>query len=172
MGFDIDGRKPTSKAGTNFRNTVWYWHPLWDYCDVVAPRLTRKVKHGHTNDGDGLNAKDASALAAALENELKAGRTKKYATVYMARLAVMPRETCILCRGTGIRTDAIGQSMGQATKKLAPREAAKLGRKVGTCNGCAGVGDKEAWDAGYPFTVKNVRDFAAFLRDCGGFNIN
>jgi hypothetical protein len=35
----------------------------------------------------------------------------------------------------------------------------------------AATGYRAPWSAGNWFSVDNVRDFAAFLRDCGGFEI-
>ena len=37
MGMDVIGLKPTSKEGEYFRNNVWWWGPLADYCMEVAP---------------------------------------------------------------------------------------------------------------------------------------
>ena len=32
MGMDVFGKNPTDEKGAYFRNNVWFWHPLWDYC--------------------------------------------------------------------------------------------------------------------------------------------
>ena len=63
MGFDVYGNNPDSAQGTYLRRSIWNWHPLWDYCQSVAPSVTKKVANGHTNEGDGLNDDDALALA-------------------------------------------------------------------------------------------------------------
>ena len=35
MGMDVYGIAPTSERGEYFRNNVWWWRPLWDYCCEV-----------------------------------------------------------------------------------------------------------------------------------------
>ena len=37
MGMDVYGRAPTSESGEYFRANVWSWHPIWNYCEVLAP---------------------------------------------------------------------------------------------------------------------------------------
>jgi hypothetical protein len=39
------------------------------------------------------------------------------------------------------------------------------------CNGCGGTGGLEHWAKSYPFDMKNVKEFATFLVNCGGFAI-
>lgn len=38
---------PLSRRANTFRNNVWWWHPLWDYCLEVS-EVARKVKYGHS----------------------------------------------------------------------------------------------------------------------------
>src|SRR5215468_3135785 len=89
MGMDVIGKAPSSKTGESFMANIGWWHPLWDYCCDVAP-VARKVKYGHSNDGDGLNAEDARALGAALKQEIESGRT---ALTERAREAAVPDST-------------------------------------------------------------------------------
>lgn len=150
MGMDVYGKHPTSEIGKYFRNNVWWWRPLWDYCAIVAPKLAGKVEHGQTNDGDGLNAIDSQALAAILRTKIKNGEAKRYEDSYTKRLAAIPDELCEFCKGTGKRSDMPKQ----------PK-----------CNGCEGKGKRRPSDTWYPFSVENVQQFAAFLDECGGFEI-
>ena len=53
-----------------------------DYCIRVAPDICAPCKYWHSNDGDGLDAAGALALADALETEIDAGRTEAYARRY------------------------------------------------------------------------------------------
>lgn len=171
MGMDVMGLEPTSEQGSYFRNNVWWWRPLWNYCEEVAPALCDGVS-GHYNDGDGLDSVSASELATVLFAEIESGRTEQYRLNYYAQLAELPREDCSLCEATGIRTDEVGVSNGQPTRALSPEVASLVGREIGWCNGCDGVGTKEHWATHYPFSVENVREFAEFVRDSGGFGIH
>lgn len=153
MGMDVDGIAPASKTGEYFRNSGWWWRPLWDYCHHIAPELISDDLHkaGHYNDGAGLDAAGAKALAAILREEIRTGHCAIYANDRAARLDGMPDEDCQHCRGTGRRHD--------------------LGRKDWACNACEGKGHKRPYDTYYGFDVDNVQKFAAFLSDSGGFKI-
>jgi hypothetical protein len=78
MGMDVYGNDPLNADGEYFRNNVWWWGPLWEYCHDVAPELASKVTYGFSNDGDGLDGEDSIALAAALVEALASGHTLKY----------------------------------------------------------------------------------------------
>jgi hypothetical protein len=167
MGMDVVGR---NNPDAYFRNNVWWWRPLWDYCTEVAPELCEEVS-GHYNDGDGLDEEGALQLSAILYMEIDAGRTAEYKADYYARISQLPRVTCGLCEGTGIRTDSVGVDMGMPEKELDAAVQIITGRTHGWCNACGGEGKTDSWEAGYPFSVENVREFADFLADCGGFHI-
>jgi hypothetical protein len=150
MGMDVYGKNPKSSAGEYFRNNCWHWRPLWRYCEYVAPDICKKVKYAQSNDGDGLGARDSKELAKTLETMLKTGQTKAYETAYRLQQEALPDEVCEICHGSGRRVD-----MSVANG----------------CNGCAGTGKGRNWDAEYPFSVENVEEFVAFLKECGGFKI-
>ena len=48
MGMDIHARNPTGERGAYFRNNVWWWRPLADYCITVAPDICAPVDAGRT----------------------------------------------------------------------------------------------------------------------------
>ncbi len=157
MSMDVSGKQPTAEVGTHFRNTLWWWHSLWDYVQHVAPHIAEHVENAHTNDGDGLDARASAELAAVLTAELDAGRTADYETRYMARIDALPNEPCSLCAGTGTRSDAVGVKMGMVERCW--------------CNGCGGKGTKRPWDASHPFSAENVAEFRDFVAASGGFEI-
>jgi hypothetical protein len=167
MGMDVYGR---TNKDAYFRNNVWWWRPLWDYCVDVAPELCDGVD-GETNSGAGLDAQGADDLAVVLFNELASGRTAEYAVAYRKMLSELPRSECTYCEGTGIRTDAVGIENGMPTKELEDVIKVLTGRSHGWCNACNGEGTVEHWNAHYPFSEENVREFAEFLTECGGFSI-
>ena len=159
MGMDIIGRSPTGECGEYFRNNVWWWRPLADYCFSVAPDICAACRYWHSNDGDGLDAAKAFALAKALQKEIDAGRTKFYARRYASEQELMPNEPCDVCAGTGVR-------------KTGPHRGAGDLREGGIkCNDCQGAGYVCAWASHYPFSTENVAAFAVFLCESGGFSI-
>jgi hypothetical protein len=146
MGMDVYGSKPMSKTGEYFRNSCWWWPTLWQYCETVAPELCNKVAYAHMNDGDGLGAGDSAKLAERLLAEIESGRTAAWAASLPARIDALPPKTCRLCIGIGI------------------------GLKE-TCLRCKGEGYIKHKVEDFPFSAENVQAFAAFLTDCGGFEI-
>lgn len=159
MGMDVYG-----KDGSYFRNNVWRWRPLWNYCcEVGSNAIPDKVKaSGHNNDGAGLNEKDSIKLAKILLHQIEIGETKKYEDEYTAKIEALPDEDCIICGGTGLRANV-----------------PNIGPGSNGCNACGGsfdgnnrgTGKRRPWAASYPFSVENVKEFAEFLLKCGGFEI-
>ena len=154
MGMDVFGKKPKNETGEYFRNNIWWWHPLWEYCCVVAPDLCAKVENGHTNDGDGLNAKDSAALAGLLRKEIESGRTAAYEVTRKVTIDALPDEECPWCKGTGTRTLEPGK-----------------GADTEPCSRCKTTGRRRPAETYYGFEVVNVVEFAGFLETCGGFEI-
>jgi RecJ-like exonuclease len=79
------------------------------------------------------------------------GHTARYEKKYRKELASLPLEKCDICDGTGKRNDEVVQ---------------------GECNGCQGRGERESFAASYPFEEENVKEFAEFCRESGGFSIH
>ncbi len=154
MGMDVFGNTPRSDKGTYFRNNVWWWHPLWQYCETVAADIIPTANLGHWNNGWGLDDDGATALAGRLELALQSGDTHRYAEQYHQRLCALPYQPCPVCGATGHRA-----------------EPPAIGPGPLLCNACEGKGEVPDFDTHYPFDEDNVREFAEFLRLCGGFRI-
>ena len=150
MGMDISGKKPVSETGSYFRNNCWWWRPLWHYCCVVGEDLINKdTAAGFSyNDGNGLNANDAAKLAVILQTKIADGHTKIWKEERDLHLESIPDEVCENCNGN---------NRGNFKKK--------------NCKACEGKGTRESWERHYPFAVDNVKDFANFLIDSGGFEV-
>jgi len=159
MGMDVFGKQPTSKSGEYFRNNAWWWRPLADYACEVAPEITARCTYWQSNDGDGLDAQGAVALADKLQAEIDAGRCADYARKRTSAIEMMPDEPCWLCDGTGTRAPPPNCGAGD------PKNGGIQ------CNSCLGRGFIRPNAASYPFSVENVGKFVAFLRASGGFKI-
>jgi hypothetical protein len=157
MGMDVYGMDPSKPEGEYFRNNVWWWRPLWDYCYENVD-VAQKVVYGHSNDGDGLGAEDSVVMADVLDALIRSGHTEEWKLERDKEIENIPLEECDLCQGKGYRTDDIVKKMPH------------LG-EPGGCNKCHGHGKVLPWDAHYPFSVENVQEFANFCRYSGGFQI-
>lgn len=100
MGMDAFGKRPTAQVGEYFRNSVWWWHPLADWLVGQFPMLTRKCRYWHSNNGDGLNARQSLKLAEALQGALQEGRVLRYAQERVATL-----EDSFLTKSAGCAKD-------------------------------------------------------------------
>jgi hypothetical protein len=161
MGMDVYGLAPKSPAGDYFRNNVWWWRPLWDYCEELAPELLAKVD-GHTNSGDGLKtAKEAEMLGRILLVELNSGNTKAYRQKRDKELEALPKVKCDFCEGVGIVQVKEGWS-DYVEGEVRFRDP---------CYKCDGKKEVDDWATNYPFNESNVQEFAEFLLNCGGFEI-
>ena len=94
MGMDVYGVNPTSEKGSYFRNNVWWWHPLWEYCQDLHADLCDKVENGHLNDGDGLDADDARELGERLLRDIASGVTQTYEDEYRKAMSELPMKDC------------------------------------------------------------------------------
>ena len=171
MGMDVYGKNAKTEVGTYFRRNVWGWRPLWDYCVNQHPEVAGVVKYGHSNDGDGLDGELSLLLGRLLESDIKTGAASAYIENRNAELAELPRPDCDLCSGTGIRTDAIGVQYGMDKQELPDEMKSLTGRTHGTCNACHGEGKTDAWETNYFLELDDIKEFAEFLKDCGGFSI-
>ena len=151
MGFDLYSLgNHKSSNGEYFRNNVWWWRPLWNYCLINYPTLANKVKYANSNDGDGLNSRDSKNLAFLIKKDIENGKAQKYANERQIYLDSLPLQKCEHCNGTGVRNDRYVQ---------------------GECNGCHGAGKVKQWQTYYPFSIENLSEFQEFLDNCGGFSI-
>jgi hypothetical protein len=141
MVMNVYGTKPTGPRGEYFRNNIFKWHPLARYCQLVAPDITSACKLWHTNEGDGLDAAGAAALADALEAEINAGWAAAYGTFQISQR-----------KGKG----------AEGFQEVAWLNAfAQIGLDVVPHGELSEPSD----------FVENVAAFIAFLRESGGFSI-
>ena len=137
-------------VGYYFRNSCWGWRPLWNYCyhiadDIIGEEL---FDSGHSNSGAGLNANDAERLGQRLFEEINNGNTIQYQASYQQYLDDLPDDDCMRCNNN---------NHGHNKKK--------------ECASCNKTGKSKNFNKSYPFDVDNVREFAEFCLQSGGFEI-
>jgi len=156
MGFDLHGIEPTNEKGEYFRNNVWWWRFLWSYmCDMANDILDEKDQvAGGFNDFHVITEDKALAIADKLDLLIKEGEVKKREREFRVWLAEMDDEECTLCEGTGKRKDPPETGAGDSP-----------------CNGCSSTGKRRPFVTNYEFDEANVKEFAVFARNSGGFDI-
>lgn len=156
MGMDIHGIDPKNEIGRYFRNNVWWWHPLWDFCCDIDPSLVDKVPHAHSNDGDGLkDYEECIELSKKIDISISNGYAEFYIEQRNIELKNKPDVECEICEGTGQRPDGL---FG-------------VDWKIEGCNGCNGKGYKKDFLTNYHLDLDNLKEFSEFLKSCGGFQI-
>ena len=147
-------------CGTYFRNNVWGWRPLWNFVCLACARppyniLTEKdIERGCYNDGHKISKTKADKIAKRLHSLIEKGWVQIYEERYHRHLDSLEQVDCTICDATG--------------KRQKPPET---GAGDMECNGCNGTGKKDDWDKSYPFYEDNVRQFANFCANSGGFRI-
>lgn len=191
MGMDVYGTAPTDPVGKYFRRNVWGWHTLAECTQHVCEKsnnmdLYLRCEHWHSNDGSGLNATDATALASLIALAIQAGIIEKWLADRRTNIMMLKPEPCTYCSGTGIRTDEIGVNAG-LTLKVIPAYAMDMTWKdeylsgerpkhprageTGTCNACDGTGVTGPFEQSYGTSLQSMTEWSQFLKHCGGFEI-
>jgi hypothetical protein len=160
---------------------VWWWRPLWHYIFTLGLISERQLERGSYNDGFTIKQDKALKIAARLKHELAQGKTKKYEEEYKKELKDLPDEECDICQGTGKRRwtkkslkevmDDQGHPLGKLMGDTRPWKEGNGEYEEKKCNACGGKGKKRPWTCSYPFCEENVREFAEFCMESGGFSI-
>lgn len=156
MGMDVYGRKPKSEVGEYFRRNVWGWRPLWEYCcnihiDIIGEKL---AEYGHYNAGYGLSVHKSVKLAKALKEDVRSGTAEQYIQARDEHIKSLPEEPCKYCDENGNRTWLENEL-----------EVVKV------CNACQGKKSQPHFATWYRLDLDDIKEFAEFLENCGGFNI-
>ena len=154
---DVLGQHPKSARGEYFRNDGWWWLPLWKYCVEAGADIifNEDALEGRHLSGWGLDAEGATRLGQRLQEKLQVGHTEQYAKEREQYLKRLPDEVCWSCGGTGWRA-----------------EPSKTGSWTRRCDDCGGMGHRRPLATRYYFEEDNVWEFAKFLTDSGGFEID
>jgi hypothetical protein len=71
MGFDLFGIEPRNRKGEYFRNNIWWWPRLWDFCCDITPEISENErKSGYYNSGLVISEKKHRALIKNLQQAL------------------------------------------------------------------------------------------------------
>ena len=197
MGFDLYGVKPKLKQGSvkperpdwntatetekdeyysaldkfeeqnkgyYFRNNVWWWRPLAQYVIEHTKVITddKKIQGFSYNDGVEINEEEAVQIAKQLKHLIKTGHTKKYEEDYM--LAYKKAE--LHNKKVQKELDNFQKAMDKKHGDIAPKDYPKKDYVKWNA-----IYSKRDDNGTYPFAERNVKEFAEFAEQSGGFTI-
>ena len=136
--------------GNYFRNNCWWWRPLWHYVSQVCDDiLSEEDMDGcHDNSGYQITEDKAIKIGIKLTAFVLDGSTQEWKEGYDDEVASLPKEPCFRCNGN---------NYGHNKKK--------------NCESCDKTGERENFHANYPFDIENVKNFATFCIESGGFEV-
>jgi len=154
----------TSQSGTYFRNNVWWWRPLAHYVLEETKIISedKKESWGY-NDCSEVSQKEAEMIAKQLRYLIKTGHTKRYEAQWEARRKTLEVHNDKVEKELEEHCQDVYKKLG---KTVAPKDFPKKDHDK-----WEKIYNKRNSDASYPFSVENVKEFAEFCENCGGFTI-
>jgi len=163
--FELQDQFRNNNPGSYFRNNVWWWRPLWDFvCNTCDDFLSEKdMEGGNYNDGRKIAKYKAIKIGKRLSENLADG------TVHMVyRRYELARA----------KADVHNKKVRKEMDKIIKNCKAKHGDDLVPADypepyrtQWKTAQNKEDWTSHYPFSVDNVKEFAAFCQQSGGFEI-
>ena len=167
MGFDlITWGEAKTKDGEYFRNNVWWWRPLAQYVIEQTKCVDEFDVEGWAyNDNHFVPKETARAIAKQLRHLIKSGHTKKYEMAWNIKQKQLDEANDIVEKELEEFCKSVNKKLGKTS--LAPMEFPKDDKEK-----WEKIYSKKNFDANYPFSVENVKEFAKFCEECGGFTIS
>ena len=152
-------------VGDYFRSNVWWWRPLANYVIQFTGCIDESDQVAWSeNGGHEVDDQTAKQIHNQLMVLIESGHTKKFEDDYeKERLKAekhndkVEKELSEFERDVCYRLDK---------KNLAPNDFPKSDKDKWDK-----IWNKRKWNASYPFSVENVKEFAEFCRFSGGFKI-
>lgn len=155
--WDILTEWEKENPGDYFRSNWWGWRPIVMLCEYASEENELNIDFSYwgSNDGAGLdNQKDCNRLADALEEIIHTSTQ-------------MEEPSDVIYLNLGSWTDMNGRFLGEEiTTPL--NEQYKVGEVL---YGSVVMNDGSIVHPSHSASLKHVKKFIAFLRECGGFEI-
>jgi len=150
--------------GVYFRNNVWWWRPLWLYvCISCEDILTEKdVEKGSWNDGHKISKTKSLKIAARLRARINSGDVFDYYDRHQKEYNEAKEHNQKLEILIDLLRDRVKEQHGDIVPANYPEP-----HRTDWDN----LQSQKKWAADYPFDTDNVKEFAEFCEQSGGFNI-
>lgn len=159
MGVDISGRKPKTDNGDYFGSNWWGWRPICMLCEIANHKYNLKLDMSHwgSNDGKGLRTqKQCDRLADALE--LMLSNDSGY-----NEFMVDDNDRIQIVMGSWVKS---------GTGEFYSEDNLDFEYEFGTILWAPIVTPKGVLvESAHSCSLKHIKNFITFLRECGGFKI-
>ena len=152
--------------GYYFRNNVWWWRPLADFVLWLADEEFTEEERSrwHDNGGYRVDEKKAKVIAELLEASIDEGIAKRMEDENKRKMKKAKLDNLEVQK----KHDELQMIVKQKTGKdnLVPADYPEPFNSQWN-----DIQKLTNYEAHYPFSVENVKDFAKFCRESGGFEI-
>ena len=172
MGMDVYGERPKSNRGEYFRNNVWWWRPLWNYVSIECSDIITKkdIERGHFNDCHLITETKAKQIADRLLSLCKDGKPQAIQDKYEedSEPQIKFNEMCDKA-AKYLYDNIVDKQDGKINCPAAMKEYDLDNYERWTA--LASMGKIQFVETSYPFDANNIKEFAEFCKDSGGFRI-
>ena len=166
--FEIKDVYETDNPGAYFRNNVWFWRPLWQFVvETCEDYMTvDEIDSGNSNSGHRISEETALYIAKQLSEKIADGTVDK-----------REREWELKREKAKAHNKEVRAEMDRITKECKDKFPIHADKLVPANypepynTQWQEAYSKENWDASYPFSKENIKDFATFCMQSGGFEI-
>jgi len=152
-------------VGDYFRNNVWWWRPLANYVIKYTGCVEEEdAQMWGENSGHEVDDETAKQIHNQLQVLIESGHTKKFEADYEKERLKAEKHNDKVEKELKKFCKSVEKRLGKTN--LAPAEFPKADHDE-----WERIYHKRKWNASYPFSVENVKEFAEFCRFSGGFKI-
>tara|TARA_R100000654_G_scaffold4436_2_gene13149 strand:- start:2904 stop:3509 length:606 start_codon:yes stop_codon:yes gene_type:complete len=150
--------------GVYFRNNVWWWRPLWHYVCIACHGILsgKDIANGQFNGGHRISKTKSLRIAAKLRARIKSGDVVDYYDRHQKEYNEAKEHN----KKIQILIDALHERVKEQYGDIVPRDYPEP-HKTDWDN----LQAQKKWEASYPFDINNVKEFAEFCEQSGGFEI-
>ena len=163
--FELKDEYETNNPGAYFRNNVWFWRPLWNFVvETCEDYMTAdEIDSGYSNSGFTISKETALYIAKELSEKIADGTVDEKEREHELRRAKA------VAHNKEVRAEMDKISKECKDKHGSDLVPADYPEPYNTQ--WQEAYSKENWDASYPFSKENIKDFATFCMQSGGFQI-
>ena len=163
--FKEKGKYQEEVVGDYFRNNVWWWRPLADYVIKFTGCIDESDQVAWSeNGGHEVDDQTAKQIHNQLQVLIESGHTKKFEDDYEKERLKAEKHNDKVEKELEKFCKSVEKRLGKSN--LAPGDFPKKDHDE-----WERIYHKRKWNASYPFSVENVKEFAEFCRFSGGFKI-